>query len=391
VKRAKYLRIAMIMPTEGEYALRLTQGAIDHAARLPGVELIDIGYTYGDPQPLAGHAMDFDGAIVWLDRDDRWAEELLRKGIKVVNTNGEWPEEIMPCVGFDGEIVRQQVMNHVIELGRKNAAYVGWATAASALHTKHREEFFSRCQLAGIRTTSFETGKLRGGKVRLSKIPAKIKSRLSRFLKGLTLPAVVCCEDDVLARLVCDVADAANMAIPHELAVMGMGDLREAQMGRPGISTISQPGQLIGSAALVMVLDLLQGRPLASRKVAIPPPPVTIRQSTVSAQSPDAPLLLAREWILKHACEGITVNELMELVPMSQHTFSKRFAALFGRTPGEEIRYVRVERAKSYLRQTGFSIERIAHLCGYDQIAKFSNFFKRETGTSASDFRCGRR
>lgn len=131
----------MIMPTEGEYALRLTQGAIDHAARLPGVELIDIGYTYGDPQPLAGHAMNFEGAIVWLDRDDRWAEELLRKGIKVVNTNGEWPEEIMPCVGFDGEIVRQQVMDHVIELGRKNAAHVSWATAASALHTKHREEF----------------------------------------------------------------------------------------------------------------------------------------------------------------------------------------------------------------------------------------------------------
>lgn len=377
----------MIIPTEGEYGLRLTQGAIDQAGQLPEVELIDIGYTYGDIDPLAGHPLDFDGAIVWLDRDDRWVEALLHKGVKVVNTNGEWPEEIMPCVGFDGAMVRQQAMDHLLALGRKHAAYVGWSTAGSALHTKQMEEFLSRCQSAGIGATSFETGKLRGGNIRIAKIPAVMRSSIARFITGLPKPAAVWCEDDVLARLVCDEAGRHGVLVPDELAVLGAGDLREAQMGRPGISTIAQPGQLVGSAALIMVVDLLRGRPLTSRKVAISPPPVTIRQSTVSPASPDAPLLLAREWILKHACEGITVNELMELVPMSQHTFSKRFATLFGRTPGEEIRHVRLGHAQSYLVRTSLSIERIARLCGYDQMAKFSNFFKRETGMSASDYR----
>jgi LacI family transcriptional regulator len=387
VTPAKHVRIAIIMPTEGEYGLRLTEGAIDHAARLPEVELVDIAYTYGDGAPLAGLPLDFDGAVVWLDRDDRWVEELLKAGVKVINTNGEWPEEIMPCVGFDGVMVRQQAMDHLLGLGRKQAAYVGWATAGSALNTKHLEAYLARCQSAGIAAASFEAGQLRGENLHITKVPAPVRSGLARFIAGLPKPAAVWCEDDMLARLVCDQAGREGIAVPAELAVLGVGDLREAQMGRPAISTIAQPGQLVGSAALAMVADLLHGRPLASRKVAISPPPVIVRQSTVSLSSPDAPLLLAREWILKHACEGITVNELMELVPMSQHTFSKRFANLFGRTPGEEIRRVRMEHAKSYLRQTTFSIERIARLCGYDRQTKFCNFFKREAGMSPSEYR----
>lgn len=182
------------------------------------------------------------------------------------------------------------------------------------------------------------------------------------------------------------VAADAGGAVPGDLAALGVGDFREAQMGIPGISTIAQPGRLVGSAALAMVHRMLQRQQLAERKVIIPTPPVTIRQSTVAQVSANAPVLLAREWIYKRACEGLTVNDLVELVPMSQHTFSKGFSELFGHTPGEAIRQVRCERAQHYPRATNLTVERIGELCGYSDSARFGNFFKRVTGTSPGQY-----
>ena len=382
-------RIAIIMPIDFEYGLRLTEGAIDHAAGLAGVELLDIAYNYGDPDPLAGRALDFGGAVLWVDRDDQWVEPLVRSGVKAVNTNGEWPERVMPCVGFDGLSMIRQVADHLLGLKPKSAAYIGWTTSESTLLTRRAEAFQALCREAGVRAAAHETGRFDCMHNRTADIPLQLREQLARFIENLPKLAAVWCENDGLARLVCQIANGLGIAVPGDLAVLGVGDFREAQMGVPGISTIAQPGRLVGSAALAMVHRMLQGQRLASRKVIIPTPPVTIRQSTVllARASANAPVLLAREWIQKRACEGITVNDLIELVPMSQHTFSKRFVELFGRTPGEEIRQVRCERAKHYLRTTNLTVERIGQLCSYSGSAKFGNFFKRVTGMSPGQYR----
>jgi len=380
-------RIAIIMPIDCEYGLRLTEGAIDYAAGLDGVELLDIAYNYGDPDPLAGRALDFDGAVLWADRDDRWVESLLRSGVKAVNTNGEWPEQVMPCVGFDGPSMIRQVADHLLALRPRAAAYIGWTTSESTLLTRRSEAFQSLCREAGVHAAAHETGRFDCMHNRTANISPQLREQLARFIGELPKLAAVWCENDGLARLVCQVADSLGIAVPGDLAVFGVGDFREAQMGIPGISTIAQPGRLVGSAALAMVHRMLQRQRLPERKVIIPTPPVTIRQSTVAQVSANAPVLLAREWIYKRACEGLTVNDLVELVPMSQHTFSKRFCELFGRTPGEAIRQVRCERAQHYLRTTNLTVERIGELCGYSDSARFGNFFKRVTGMSPGQYR----
>ena len=77
----------------------------------------------------------------------------------------------------------------------------------------------------------------------------------------------------------------------------------------------------------------------------------------------------------------------MQMVTVSLPTFHKQFVAVYGRTPGAEIRRVKLERAQYYLRMTKPSICRMSELCGYGQHAKFSNFFKRETGQSPLAYR----
>jgi LacI family transcriptional regulator len=88
-----------------------------------------------------------------------------------------------------------------------------------------------------------------------------------------------------------------------------------------------------------------------------------------------------------HACEGLTVKDLARVVHVSQQMLATRFKDVVGRSPGEGIRRVRMERAKHYLVTTHLTIANIAGLCGYSEQSKFTNFFKRETGVSPSEFR----
>jgi LacI family transcriptional regulator len=353
------------------------------------VVLVEIRYRDGDRDPLRNRTLDFAGALVWLDHRDTWVNRLLEAGIKVVNANSGWHGRI-PYAVFDGAAIARLAAQHLFELGRSHAAYVGWETAQDPRPETPLTWFGTCCREAGVVFQGHDMGKFRGMDDPLCPVPAAVRARLRSFLVKLAKPAGIWCEDDHLARMVCDLAAAAGLGVPQELAVLGTGDLRVALMGEPSISTIPLPAQGVGREMLRLLVRLLEGKQPETDPVLVPPSPVIVRASTLLPEAGvDASFRHARRWIQDHACEGVTVNELMELVPLSQRAFTRRFAELFGRTPGEEIRHIRLEQAKSYLRQTTFSIERIARLCGYDQQAKFSNFFKRETGMSPSEYRRG--
>ncbi len=387
-RKARQKRIALILPVD-EYMLRLAEGAMEFAALHAEVTLVDVPYRLGVKDPIEGHLFDFDGAVVCLDPKDTWVMHLLDAGKTVVNTSGDWSADVIPKVVFGGPQLIQSGVDHLLGLGLPHAAYIGWQTSCYGPLLRAQSTLNERSRLQGVAFHSHETGGFPGAGDRMARIPTKVTAVLTKFLISLPKPAAVWCEDDLLARLVCDLSAQAGITVPGDLAVLGLGDRIEARMRRPTLSTIPLPLQLVGREALRLVFDRLCGKPLESRTIRIPAPPVLVRESTLLEITVETPLRLAYEWIGRRACEGITVNELLETVPMSPWTFSKRFAEVYGRTPGEEIRRVRLERSQHFLRTSQLSVERIAQLCGYDQQAKFSNFFKRETGLTPSEYRRG--
>lgn len=381
------LRIALLLPVGSEFSDRLAEGIVEGALSDTRIVLVEVRYRDGDRDPLRNRPLDFAGALVWLDHRDTWVNGLLEAGIKVVNANSGWHGRI-PYAVFDGAAIARLAAQHLLGLGCGHAAYIGWETAQDPRPETPLTWFATCCQEAGVVFQGHDMGKFRGMDDPVRPVPAAVRARLRSFLVKLAKPAGVWCEDDHLARLVCDLAAEAGLKVPQDLAVLGTGDLRVALMGEPSISTIPLLAQSVGREMLRLLVRLLTGERSAVDPVLVPPSPVIARASTLQPDAgADAFFRHAWRWIQDHACEGVTVNELMELVPLSQRAFTRRFAELYGRTPGEEIRRVRVEQAKSHLRHTTFSIERIARLCGYDQQAKFSNFFKRETGMSPSEYR----
>lgn len=381
------LRIALLLPVGSEFSDRLAEGIVEAAVRNDRIVLVEIRYRDGAREPLPSRLPELEGALVWLSSRDTWVERLLAAGVKVVNANSIWRGRI-PYAVFDGPAIARLAAQHLFELGRGHAAFVGWSTAQDSRPETPQTWFGDCCREAGVAYHWHKLGDYPGMDDPLRPVPATVRGRLRAFLTKLPKPAVLWCEDDHLARMVCDLAAAADLKVPLDLAVLGTGDLRVALMGELSISTIPLPAQSVGREMLQIVMRLLEGKQPEADPVLVSPPPVLVRESTsLPDAGTDAPYRRARQWIQNHACEGVTVNELMETVPLSQRAFTQRFAELFGRTPGEEIRRVRMEQAKLHLSQTTLSIERIARLCGYDHPAKFSNFFKREAGLPPSGFR----
>jgi LacI family transcriptional regulator len=92
-------------------------------------------------------------------------------------------------------------------------------------------------------------------------------------------------------------------------------------------------------------------------------------------------------FIWEHASEPISVKDLVSVAAMSRRGLHKAFLENVGRTPGQELQRVRIDRAKRLLGEPGHKIEVIASMCGYQSANSFCVAFKQATGKSPKQFR----
>ena len=91
---------------------------------------------------------------------------------------------------------------------------------------------------------------------------------------------------------------------------------------------------------------------------------------------------------LSSSCEEKwTLEKMAKQCGIRRTQLNKVFQKLTGGTPMEYLFRLRLERAKTLLRETDIKIVDIALECGYASSQYFSNTFKEATGTSPSNYR----
>src|SRR4051794_1152924 len=98
---------------------------------------------------------------------------------------------------------------------------------------------------------------------------------------------------------------------------------------------------------------------------AIPPLGVVTRRSTDVLAIEDRTISAAVRFIREHACEGITVEDVLAGLPLSRSVFERRFAKTFGRTPKAEILRTQLDRVKRLLAETDLPLKQIASKAGF--------------------------
>ena len=92
-------------------------------------------------------------------------------------------------------------------------------------------------------------------------------------------------------------------------------------------------------------------------------------------------------YIESNYSEKISNNQLAQLAHMTVRTFQRTFLQSTGMTPSEYIVQVRVRNAAHLLKESDFSLTRIALECGFAESSYFGRIFRRTMGITPSEYR----
>lgn len=96
---------------------------------------------------------------------------------------------------------------------------------------------------------------------------------------------------------------------------------------------------------------------------------------------------LAKAYMHSHYMEDISVSEIAAVLGVDRSYLSRLFKEAEGVSPQEYLIAYRLRLAKSFLRETDFSIGNIARLVGYSAQIDFSKIFKSREGVSPRTWR----
>jgi AraC family transcriptional regulator len=88
----------------------------------------------------------------------------------------------------------------------------------------------------------------------------------------------------------------------------------------------------------------------------------------------------ARELLLQHIGEPITIKELSRKVAINECYLKKGFKEMFGTTIFDFYQSQRMEHAKYLLYEKGLNVTEVSLMLGYSSISHFSTAFKKHTG-----------
>lgn len=184
---------------------------------------------------------------------------LLAAKIPVVETWDLTPTPIGMVVGFSSEKIGAEVARFFHARGSRRVAVL---TGDDRRARNRAEGFIQQAVALGL------------GEVPLLSVPAPSviasgRAGIVELLRRHPEIDAVACSSDVLALGVLIEAQARNIAVPHDLAVIGFGDLNVAAAAHPALTTVQIDGAAIGRHAARYILDTIDGRPVKNHVVDV--------------------------------------------------------------------------------------------------------------------------
>jgi AraC family transcriptional regulator len=88
--------------------------------------------------------------------------------------------------------------------------------------------------------------------------------------------------------------------------------------------------------------------------------------------------------------ENLSLEAIATAIGMSQYHFSRMFKQAIGLTPWQYVMQQRIELAKRLLARPQVTIAEVSHQLGFSNQAQFTNFFRKHTGVTPTQYRQGR-
>ena len=197
---------------------------------------------------------------------------LIARGLPVVFVNGFAPDLDAPFLSTDDHEAMTQSVSHLVQLGHTR---IGLANGPSRYvpALRKREGFVAAMERSLGLSAAESEGWIEEALYTLEGGAAATRKLLDR---GAT--AVVCGSDPMALGAVRAVREA-GLRVPEDVSVIGFDDSRLTQFFDPPLTTVRQPVQTMGLAAVAALADAIEGEPSPSHEYLFRPE-LVLRSST---------------------------------------------------------------------------------------------------------------
>lgn len=376
----KRREVALLIETSNAYARGVLRGVVqyirEHQSRW-SFYIPEQGRGDVPPGWLAN--WQGDGIIARIENQEI-ARSVAASRLPAVDVSAARLLPSLPWVETDDREISKLAADHFMGRGFKHFGYCGDARFNwSNWRGEHFEEF--------IRKADAQCHHYRSALPLLAPLEEQV-SEIAGWLKRLPKPVAVMACYDIRGQQVLDACRNAGLAVPDEVAVIGVdNDALLCDLSSPPLSSVIPDTQRTGYDAAALLDQMMSGRKIRAKARLINPLGVATRQSTDVLAIDDPHIVRAARFIREHASEQINIETILKVVPMSRRLFEIRFKKLLGHTPHEEITRVRMKGVKELLTETDLSLNEIAERTGFKHVEYLSAAFKKKMGVSPNRFR----
>ena len=336
-------------------------------------ELVQVAFV-GMPLPVRDLIKFWSpaGCIVEATGDGVTAETISKRAfgsVPVVYIGGDTP--VTPagatCVIHDAAAAGAAAARELIALGLENFAFVGME--GRDWSRRRAEAFAAALRMNGKALA--ETDMHPGG---------KDNRRLSKWLEGLQKPCGLFAASDTIAANVLSVCRTIGIAVPDDVAIIGIDDnVALCESTRPTLTSIHPDFRKGGRLAARLLARKLIGRGRVPQSTVFTISGIVRRGSTRRMKCKDKCVSDALDRIWGHGGTRLSPKDIVGNFPCSRRNAEIRFRRATGRSIHDEIMGARLDLAKRLLAETSLSVSSVAAECGYASNGHFRDAFRAAT------------
>ena len=387
LKKSQLRRVALLIETSRSYGRDLLLGIAKYV-RIHGPWSIE--FEEGDPCEVVPDwfaRWTGDGVIARL-KTPALAKALVRKGIPAVDLYGGLSNLKIPTMRSDELAVGSMAAGHLIERGFRQFAFCGYN--GTNWSDRRRVGFEQAIARKGFPCQIFQNPLPRAERssAEYEEHGINYEQQLNRWLESLPKPIGLMVCNDSRGRQVLTCCRALGLAIPDEIAVIGVDkDEVLCELSSLPLSSVILNTERIGFEAAALLDRMMRGGKPPGQEIVIEPKGIAVRRSTEVIAIEDRQVAGALRVIREHACAGLDVPTLLKAVPLSRSSLERRFAQLVGRSPNAEILRVKLERTKQLLTDSNLPLNVIAEKAGFESQEYMSRVFKKKLKLTPGQFR----
>lgn len=373
--------VALLVETSNTYARDLLRGIKSYMREHRPWSVYLAEHGRGDAVPHWLQRWKGHGIIARIE-NATIAKAILATKLPAVDVSFGLEHSPFPRVVTDSLETTRLAVEHLLERGLRNFGYCGdnryhWSRIRSGLFAGHLRR-------AGFGCANFESISAAGTR---NDWEGEMEA-ISTWLKQLPKPVGVMACYDVRGQQVIEACRNLGLEVPDQVAVIGVhNDDLVCELCDPPLSSVIPNARRAGYEAAGILERMMEGETIPPQRLLISPVGIAARQSTDVAAVDDPQLSRAVRFIREHACDGITVEDVLKAAPMSRTVLERRFKRALNCTPHGHILAVRIKGVKSLLATTGLTLSAIAERTGFEHAEYMSVAFKRATGVSPGAYR----